>query len=1126
MNNIFKKVMPVLAMAFLMSGTGTFLSQAKTIYYHNGTETLNTVSLAGGAMEKSVDTVRENQFIRNGYTFDGWYTKEGKAGTKYTAGQTISGDGDIDLYAGWNIKSYRITYIMQGCGIQNARASYTVEDDDFTIGAATAPANYTFTGWTSGSEGVKRPEFDVKLLFNEDNTNVIVQKGSYGSFTLYANKKYTGSAADALLIRMSDPVINHFAIGTAAADAFKKKYILNYNDGYTNPSFNGANAGKPLDPTDNEHVQWPDEQPTVAQSTVNEPETFTVSAPARYGYTLAGYDAKVLDNGKDGGSVSVHTGTNSTVSDIKISPLWNPNKYSIKYLSTADTVIGTQSFNYGESDVIDPASVKRQGYVFTGWVDSNGKEHQPNEVVRDWTGIDNTEFKLTAQWIDGKDATGESAKDAEHSHVWVDNYDEHYHWKECSICGTIQSGSKQAHTLQTTGSCYRMNDNGGAAMRQVCTACGYKSKPLYAILGKWENYSNYYAKNGFASSNYDDGPGNLNNVQQISYSEFRSRYGDYEFFSGQPCTWADPDGDGFGWVFGGGFVITRSKAERNNGMRSTLDLLLGSANTHPAPNCEDEFPEVYRILRDGRDSGKSNFLNNLTYKESTNSRSYLYGIREKYQNISIFQWNQIVSMLAGYTPHKSGWGWQTEDLLHPSAMNGGNSFYGHGDYDSGKNHGPDFSNGIATHCDVCGVDYDGYEAIRRNWYVCEYPTVYAKTLKDGKIHECGGHTVYGKGWTPIATIYDSYQMSGNNIVEVSRRVVTLQDGVSWSLDTSDDTTLNRYIIGSHNVRPWDYPYYDSTFTYGGVTTHQACGYRYPDSDITNPSSISVSDVPSKKANVNGVTWVISTKMTISGYDGVDLSNAYESIKHTVHVSLSDGSKTLYEGDTQCNSSNYFSLTFTPEMEADSSGKTFTIKVTDPYGNSSSIQKVYRNIDARLPDILNTEDYTGQWSTYKTITLKATDTGVGHVKFGMNNVSDLQEGTLSSDGKTYTRDYTFGGDVYSDDAWVIFAQDAVGNLASKSLHIGLIDNTAPTIANVTLNGRSASVTANDENADLKAKGKAYVGSGVVQYGYLGTNDEDITWQNSNVINLPSSGKFYIFAKDKVGNISKKYAVNAA
>lgn len=802
-------------------------------------------------------------------------------------------------------------------------------------------------------------------------------------------------------------------------------------------------------------------------------------------------------------------------------------------------VTGTQDdqeFRYDVSDVLEPVNYKRDGYVFTGWTAKDGTIHQPGEVVRNWSkitdeegkssAVDNAVFTLTANWMAGKDATGESAKDAQHSHVWVDNYDEHYHWKECSICGTIQSGSKQAHTLQTTGSCYRMNDNGGAAMRQVCTACGYKSKPLYAILGKWENYSNYYAKNGFASSNYYDGPGNLNNVQQISYSEFRSRYGSYKFFSGQPCTWADPDGDGFGWVFGGGFVITRSKAERNNGMRSTLDLILGSANTHPAPNCEDEFPEVYRILRDGRDSGKSKFLDNLTYKESTNARSYLYGIREKYQDISSSQWKQIVSMLAGYTAHKSGWGWSSEDLIHPSAMNSGNTFYGHSDYDSSKDRGADFSNGISTHCDVCGADYDGYEAIRRNWYICSYPTDYAKTLKDGKVHECGGHTVYGKGWTPIATIYDSYQMSGNNIVEVSRRVVTLQDGVSWSLDTSDDTTLNRYIIGSHNVRDWTYPY-DSTFTYDGVTTNQACGYYYPNSDITNPSSISVSDVPSKTANVNGVTWVISTKMTVSGYDGVDLSNAYESIKHIVHISLSDGSKTLYEGDAQCNSSNYFSLTFTPEMEADSSGKTFTIQVTDPYGNSSSVQKVYRNIDAKLPDILNTEDYTGQWSTYKTITLKAADTGAGHVKLGINNVSNLQECTLSSDGKTYTRDYTFGGDVYSDDAWAIFAQDAVGNLASKSLHIGLIDNTAPTITNVSMNGKTATVTANDENAELKAKGKAYVGSGIVSYGYLGTNDEAITWIGAgNIIMLPSSGKFYIFAKDRVGNISAKYTVNVA
>ena len=83
---------------------------------------------------------------RTGYTFGGWYTGTGGAGTKYTADTVYQTAGDLTLHACWTLNTYALAYDLAG-GTADNPASYTVEDPALTL-ANPSRAGYTFAGWS------------------------------------------------------------------------------------------------------------------------------------------------------------------------------------------------------------------------------------------------------------------------------------------------------------------------------------------------------------------------------------------------------------------------------------------------------------------------------------------------------------------------------------------------------------------------------------------------------------------------------------------------------------------------------------------------------------------------------------------------------------------------------------------------------------------------------------------------------------------------------------------------------------------------------------------------------------------------------------------------------------------
>lgn len=215
------------------------------------------------------------------------------------------------------------------------------------------------------------------------------------------------------------------------------------------------------------------------------------------------------------------------------------------------------------------------------------------------------------------------------------------------------------------------------------------------------------------------------------------------------------------------------------------------------------------------------------------------------------------------------------------------------------------------------------------------------------------------------------------------------------------------------------------------------------------------------------------------------------------------------------SGNTFTKAFDVILETTGSSN-LIVKARDSCGNTAQERVTVNYLDSKPPTLLSTRVYNTPWSKERVIKFEAEDIGVGGVQIGFNSESDYQVATYQN-GK-YTRTYKFVGDVYEDIVGALYLKDSLGNSRTEKITIGKIDNTPPTITNVTQtvseNKKSIAVTiqANDINTQLQKSG-----SGVVGYQITTTNTAPTTYQASNQFNINKNGTYYVWVKDGAGNV---------
>lgn len=276
-------------------------------------------------------------------------------------------------------------------------------------------------------------------------------------------------------------------------------------------------------------------------------------------------------------------------------------------------------------------------------------------------------------------------------------------------------------------------------------------------------------------------------------------------------------------------------------------------------------------------------------------------------------------------------------------------------------------------------------------------------------------------------------------------------------------------------------------------------FLYPDITAPTFTSIQYKDL----AYSNG--WTTKRQFTINGTENY-CSNVTLDIRNSSNKQIGYGSTAVTDGK--------WSYTFTPDIEVNGT-ETYTVKMTDFLGNSSTSTFSTSNIDGVAPTVTTSSKTNEDWSKSKDVTFTCTDKGSGNVYMSLDG-GDYEEMTKS--GSNYSTVHTFTGDVYGSETHEVSYKDYTENIASSSISVYNLDNTAPTISKLEVTkgvgSSTITVTANDINQKL---GKS--GSGVSEYGLSSSKDiQPTSWQTSNVLSTTKKGTQYVWVKDLVGNIS--------
>ena len=144
---------------------------------NNGTASVTTEpNITSGSLAlPSTSITFSKGATKEGYTWKGWYSKTDGTGTEWGDGTTYTSTdrtGDISVYACYDLKSYSITYNLNGGSGTMTPTSYNIETETFTLPTPTK-TGYTFAGWHTKSD------------FSDAEVTQIA-KGSTGNKTLYA----------------------------------------------------------------------------------------------------------------------------------------------------------------------------------------------------------------------------------------------------------------------------------------------------------------------------------------------------------------------------------------------------------------------------------------------------------------------------------------------------------------------------------------------------------------------------------------------------------------------------------------------------------------------------------------------------------------------------------------------------------------------------------------------------------------------------------------------------------------------------------------------------------------------------------------------------------------------------
>ncbi len=323
---------------------------------------------------------------KTGYTFLGWSSPEAlgydEDGELIIKAEDVFLDTtlgiDVNFYAHWEANVFTISYNLGGGSAQNLPASYTIEDESFTLPQPTREG-YVFVGWY-GSNGAT-PQAEVTIVPGTDKN----------SGETYGSKRYFASWEEEEYTITYNYVHNGVALSESTTSTYTyttESFSLSYPE-FTGYKFVGwTGTGLTNNPEDNRTVSIA--KFSTGNKTFNAnyelenysitykgldgavcgelvysytvEDSITLPTPYKVGYTFLGWSGSGISEFNKAPTFSNQTGAKTFTAN------WKVNNYTISYLINNGSVAGTNATSYtiqsANIHVLNPAS---SGYIFNGW---------------------------------------------------------------------------------------------------------------------------------------------------------------------------------------------------------------------------------------------------------------------------------------------------------------------------------------------------------------------------------------------------------------------------------------------------------------------------------------------------------------------------------------------------------------------------------------------------------------------------------------------------------------------------------------------------------------------------------------------------------------------------------------
>ncbi|MFR0938255.1 MAG: InlB B-repeat-containing protein [Hominenteromicrobium sp.] len=346
-----------------------------------------------------------------GYKFLGWATTPDSNTVTYKVGATVFVDanGDNDLYAVWQVKTYTVTWVDED-------GTTLIDQKDYEYGAmpkfegveptkaADAQYTYTFKGWDKDYTEVKGNQTYVAVYEKTTNKYTVKWVDEDGT-TLIDQKDYEYGAIPKF--EGVEP--------TKAADAQYTYTFKGWDKDYTEVKGNQTYVAVYEKTTNKYTVKWVDEDGTTLIDQKDyeygaipkfEGVEPTKAADAQYTYTFKGWDKDYTEVKGNQTYVAVYEKTT--------------NKYTVKWVDEdGTTLIDQKDYEYGaipKFEGVEPtkAADAQYTYTFKGW-DKDYTEVKGNQTYV--AVYEKTTNKYTVKWVDEDGTTLIDQKDYEYGAI-------------------------------------------------------------------------------------------------------------------------------------------------------------------------------------------------------------------------------------------------------------------------------------------------------------------------------------------------------------------------------------------------------------------------------------------------------------------------------------------------------------------------------------------------------------------------------------------------------------------------------------------------------------------------------------------------------------------------------------